>query len=82
MGRRENALYLPRGPYLTTGGERFAYVVEGETATRQNVLFGLIDGERVEVTDGLTANQRIITSSYEAFKDREAIRLAPEGEIR
>ena len=82
VGRRENALCLPRGPYLTTGGERFAYVVDGETATRQNVLFGLIDGERVEVTDGLSAGQRIVTSSYEAFKDREAIRLAPEGEIK
>ncbi len=82
VGRRENALYLPRGPYLTTGGERLAYVVTGEEALRQTVLFGLIDGERVEVTEGLTEGQRVVTSSYEAFKDRETVRLAPEGEIR
>lgn len=82
VGRRENALYLPRGPYLTTGGERLAYVVTGEEAIRQTVLFGLIDSERVEVTEGLTEGQRIVTSSYEAFKDREVVRLAPEGEIR
>jgi HlyD family secretion protein len=80
VGRREGA-YLPRGPYLTTGGERLAYVVSGDEALRQTVVFGLIDGDRVEVRDGLTAGQRVVTSSYEAFKDREAVRLAPEGEI-
>ncbi len=80
VGRRKGA-YLPRGPYLTTGGERLAYVVSGDEALRQTVVFGLIDGDRVEVSDGLTAGQRVVTSSYEAFKDREAVRLAPEGEI-
>ncbi len=84
VGRRENALYLPRGPYLTTGGERLAYVVssDGERAERQTVRFGLVDGERVELADGLSAGQRVVTSSYEAFKDRAAVRLAPEGEIK
>ena len=81
VGRRENALYLPRGPYLTTGGERVAYLIEGETAVRQSVVFGLIDGERVEVADGLAEGQRVVVSSYEAFVDRETIRLAPEGEL-
>lgn len=81
VGRRENALYLPRGPYLTTGGERVAYVVDGETAARQRALFGLIDGERVEVTDGLSEGQRVVVSSYEAFVDRETVRLVPEGEL-
>jgi HlyD family secretion protein len=82
VGRVEEALYLPRGPYLTTGGERLAYVVEGETASRQTVVFGIIDGNRVEVRDGLSEGQRVIVSSYEAFRDRAQIRLAPEGEIR
>lgn len=82
VGRRENALYLPRGPYLTTGGERLAYVVTGEEALRQTVLFGLIDGERVEVVDGLSEGQRVVVSSYEAFIDRETVNLAPEGEIQ
>jgi len=81
VGRTEDALYLPRGPYLTTGGERLAYVVSGDTAVRRTVIFGLIDGERVEVREGLTEGQRVVTSSYEAFKDREEVALAPEGEI-
>lgn len=84
VGRQEEALYLPRGPYLTTGGERFVYLIngEGDTATRQPALFGLVDGNRVEVRDGLSEGQRIITSSYEAFKEWEEIALVPTGEIQ
>lgn len=81
VGRLDDALYLPRGPYLTTGGERLAYVAEGGVARRELVVFGLVDGDRVEVRDGLAAGQRVITSSYEAFKDRTTIELAPSGEI-
>lgn len=82
VGRREDALYLPRGPYLTTGGEVMAFVVEGETARRAPVTFGLIDGNRVEVRSGLVEKERVITSSYEAYKEYSSVRLASEGEVR
>lgn len=81
VGRLEDALFLPRGPYLTTGGERFAFVVAEDRARRQVVVFGLTDGNRIEVRSGLEAGQRVIVSSYEAFKEREEIRLVPTGEI-
>ena len=82
VAKSENALYLPRGAFLSTGGERFVYLVEGGAATRTVVAFGLVDGNRVEIKDGLKAGDKIISSSYEAFKDRETIELAPEGEIK
>ena len=82
VARHENALLLPRGPYLTTGGERLAYVVQGDTATRQQVVFGLIDGNRVQVLDGIEEGDRVLTSSYEAFTDKPVIQLAPGGEIQ
>lgn len=77
----EDALYLPRGQYLSTGAERLAYVVAGDMAVRHAVIFGLVDGNRVEVRDGLSAGDRVITSSYEAFKDKAEIHLAPGGEV-
>jgi HlyD family secretion protein len=82
VGRQEEVLFLPRGPFLSTGGERFVYLVAGDRAVRTNVVFGLVDGNRIEVRDGLSLGDRIITSSYEAFRDRLEIRLAPEGDIR
>lgn len=82
VGKKEKALYLPRGPYLTTGGERLVYVVQGDSATRQTAAFGLVDGNKVEVVSGLSQGQKVITSSYEAFKDQPEIKLAPQGEIK
>ena len=82
VGRREDALLLPRGAYLTTGGERLAYVVEGEEARRATVTYGLIDGNRVEVRSGLMVGERVITSSYEAYREYASVKLASEGEIR
>lgn len=81
-GRREDALYLPRGAYLTTGGERLAFVVDGEEARRVPVVFGLIDGNKVEVRSGLEAGERVITTSYEAYKEYVSVKLASEGELR
>ena len=46
VDRKEDALYLPRGAFLSTGGERFVYLVNGDRAVRTNVLFGLVDREQ------------------------------------
>jgi HlyD family secretion protein len=82
IGRKDDALLLPRGAYLTTGGERLAYVVTGDEAERLTVVYGLIDGNKVEVRNGLTAGDRVITTSYEAFKEYASVKLASEGEIK
>lgn len=84
VGRIDDALLLPRGPYLATGGETMAYVLNGDNseATRTTVNFGLVDGNNVQVRNGLSAGQRILTSSYEAFREHAIVRLAPQGEIR
>ena len=80
-GRKDDALFLPRGAFLSTGGERFVYLINGDTATRTNVVFGLVDGNNIEVKEGLKAGDKIVGSSYEAFKDKAEIELAVEGEI-
>ena len=79
--RKEDALNLPRGAYLSTGGERFVYLISGDTATRTNVIFGVVDGNTIEVKEGLRAGDTIVSSSYEAFKDKAEIELADEGAI-
>jgi HlyD family secretion protein len=82
VGRKDDALFLPRGAYLSTGGERFVYLVKGDTATRTETIFGLVDGNNVEVREGLESGDKVIISSYEAFKDKAEITLVTEGEIK
>jgi HlyD family secretion protein len=68
VGRKDDALFLPRGAYLSTGGERFVYLVVGDTATRTEIMFGLVDGNNVEVREGLQLGDKVIISSYEALQ--------------
>ncbi len=81
VGRKDDALFLPRGAYLSTGGERFVYLVNGDKATRTETIFGLVDGNNVEVREGLKVGDKVIVSSYEAFKEKVEIVLVTEGEI-
>ncbi len=76
-----NVPSLPRGPFLTTGGERWVFVlISPNAAERRDVRFGVTNAERVEVLEGLEVGERIITSSYEAFKDQLSIQVSATGE--
>ena len=43
---------------------------------------GLVDGNNVEVREGLELGDTIVSSSYEAFKEEAEITLVTEGEIK
>lgn len=79
LQRRDNVPYLPRGLYLTSGEYRFVFVLEGDKAVRKNVSFGQHDGDLVEVLSGLDVGEKVITSSYEEFKEKTEISVVPEG---
>lgn len=83
VGERVNVPTLPRGPFLSTGDERFVYVLLApDRAERREVMFGATSADRIEVVSGLEPGERVITSSYEAFKDQTAIDVSPTGELK
>lgn len=84
VGTRPNVASLPRGAYLTTGGELLVYALsaDGQRAERRQVRFGASDAEHIEILSGLEPGERVVTSSYEAFKDQPSIEIAASGEIR
>lgn len=75
----EDSLYLPRGAYLTSGQQLFVYVLQGQTAKRRDVQFGLLQGNSVQILRGLEVGDRVITSSYDAFRHLEEVNVLPEG---
>lgn len=77
--KRTGVQSLPRGPYLGSSREMFVYVIEGSGAVQRDVRFGGVFGNMIEVVDGLSSGERVITSSYEEFKDRRKIKVVPEG---
>ena len=75
LGTKKDVLQIPRGPYLTTGSQRYLYKVQGNTARRLSVTFGSTEGNTVEVLSGVTAGDTVITSGYQNFIDYEQITL-------
>jgi HlyD family secretion protein len=84
VGRKKDVPTLPRGAFITTGGERIAFVLssDGTKAKRSEVTFGASNADLIEVTSGLKDGDRVITSSVEAFKDRTEIEVSKGGEIK
>jgi HlyD family secretion protein len=75
LGTKSNTLVLPRGAYLTTGGQKYVYKVDGAVAKKAVVEFGDIQGNKVEVTKGLAAGDKIISSGYADFIDNDSVEL-------
>lgn len=69
------AVLLPRGPFLSSGGSKAVYVIDGEYAVKRAVSFGVSRGGFVEALSGIEAGERIITSDYREFIDKDRVRL-------
>lgn len=76
LGVKEGVLLLPRGPYLTTGSQRYLYVIEGNTAYRREVTFGEVQGNNIEILKGVEAGAEVIISGYQNFVEHSTIRIA------
>jgi HlyD family secretion protein len=46
---------------------------DGKAASRRDVTLGRRNPDAIEVVKGLAVGERVITSSYESFKDVERI---------
>ena len=58
----ENALTIPATALLTEGKDQFVYTVKNEKAVRTSVKIGLDDGIRLEVTEGLNDDDRVVVT--------------------
>jgi len=75
LGVQENTLQIPRGSYLTTGNQKYVYVIDGDKAYKTEVVFGDIKSNTVEILSGVKAGDEIITSSYQGFISEDVIQL-------
>ncbi len=75
LGEIPDANVLPRGPYLTTGNRRYLYKIDEDSAQRIDITVGTITETHVEILTGVSAGDKIITSSYQNFIDYQAVKL-------
>ena len=75
LGGVSTALLLPNGPYYQDTGGHWIFVLsrDGRYALRRNVRLGRRNPDYTEVLEGLSADDRVIISGYEAFQKIERI---------
>lgn len=73
----DDVLYLPQGQYLSDGNGIMVYVldIDGKRARKRTVSLGFRNIREVEVLSGLKEGERVITSSYKAFRDKDTIHI-------
>ncbi len=77
LGELSNALTVERGGFYQTTGGQWIFVIDesGDFAVRRDIKLGRQNSQVFEVLEGLKEGEKVITSSYENYKDIEKIVL-------
>ncbi len=75
LGRLEEAVMVPRGGFYQKTGGQWIYVVDesGDFAVRRSIRLSRQNPQVFEVLEGLSAGERVVTSSYDSFGDADRL---------
>ena len=75
LGQSENAVIIPRGSFYQSTGGKWIFVVspKGDKAVKREIRIGRQNPKYYEVLEGLEPGEKVITSSYESFKDYDVL---------
>ncbi|GAA0532881.1 efflux RND transporter periplasmic adaptor subunit [Chitinophaga japonensis] len=75
LGKPSEAILLPVGGFFSDTGGNWVYVLDnsGKRAIKRNISLGQKNPQFFEVLEGLEPGDRVITSSYENFGDKEVL---------
>jgi len=75
LGGASNVLMLPNGPFYQDSGGNWVFVLapDGRSAVKRAVRLGRRNPQFVEIVDGLSANEKVIVSGYEAFQKMDRV---------
>jgi HlyD family secretion protein len=77
LGDPTPALLLPNGAFYNETGGSWVFVVapDGRSAVKRNVRLGRRNADHIEVLEGIDPGERVITSPYTGFADRDRLDL-------
>jgi HlyD family secretion protein len=75
LGDPSKALLIPNGAFFNDTGGNWIFVVDksGGGATKRKVQLGRRNADFIEVLGGLSAGERVITSSYSGLVDKDRL---------
>jgi HlyD family secretion protein len=77
LSEATTALIVPSGPWVTSTGGRWAFVVskDGGSAEKRDIKIGRRNASAVEVLGGIKPGERIVTSDYEGFTQAKGLQI-------
>jgi len=77
LGAPQKSLMVSLGSFFNSTGGQWIYVVDpsGDFATKRNIKIGRKNPKYYEITEGLQAGEKVITSGYDLFGDNEKLIL-------
>jgi HlyD family secretion protein len=84
FGAPSQTLIVSKGGYYQQTGGRWVYLVskDGRTAHRTDVKLGRQNPRQVEVLEGLTDGDRIITSGYDSYNNADELKFSEAIQTR
>ena len=78
LGDPAQARLIPNGSFYNETGGAWVFVVapDGGSAVRRQVRLGRRNNDSIEVLDGLDPGERVITSPYTGFAERDRLSLS------
>jgi RND family efflux transporter MFP subunit len=73
--RSDNALTLTRNSVLHANDEYYVFVENNGTVTKTIVTVGIDTGDRIEVTSGLSGNERVVSKGQTYLKDGNEVNV-------
>ena len=82
LGDPTPARIIPNGAFYNETGGNFVFVVspDGQSARKRPVRLGRRNSTSIEVLEGLDPGERVITSPYTAFADKDRLQLTQTKE--
>ena len=77
--QRADALTVPRNALVDLEGTRGVFVADGKTARFKPIKSGIVDGDAVEIIDGLPDGATVITLGSASLRDGDPIVVAGQG---
>jgi HlyD family secretion protein len=77
LGDPAPALLIPNGSFYNDTGGAWVFVVtdDGKEAVKRNVRLGRRNADFIEVLDGLQPGEKVLTSPYTGFADKDRLDL-------
>ena len=76
LSKAQKSILIPRGNHFQSSGGQYVFVLDGEgKAHKRNIKLGNQNPSYFQVLEGLSPGEEFITSSYDAFKNYETIKI-------